>query len=59
MNKKRLFAPGPVEVPPAVLRAMSEPVMHHRTAEFKGIFARAQAKLAQVFFVDEVIILSA
>ncbi|HHO56196.1 MAG TPA: alanine--glyoxylate aminotransferase family protein [Trueperaceae bacterium] len=38
---------------------MSEPVMHHRTAEFKGIFARAQAKLAQVFFVDEVIILSA
>jgi len=59
MTKKRLFAPGPVEVPPTVLKALAKPVMHHRTAEFKEIFAAAKSKLAQVFCVDEVIILSA
>jgi len=57
--KKRLFAPGPVELPPAVLKAMAEPVIHHRTEEFREIFAAAKSKLAKVFCVDEVIILSA
>ncbi len=60
MNKKRLFAPGPVEVPAAVLKAMAEPVIHHRTDEFKELFAKTKVKLAKVFCVDdEVIILSA
>ena len=28
--KPRLLAPGPVEVPPAVLAAMAKPTIHHR-----------------------------
>ena len=61
MKKERLFAPGPVEVAPAVLTAMAAPVVHHRSEEFKIVFARAQSKLQQLMLVgsDDVLILSA
>lgn len=34
-RKTYLFTPGPTPVPDAVLRAMSAPVIHHRTAAFQ------------------------
>lgn len=37
MKKKYLLAPGPTPVPPEVLSAMSEPVIHHRSPEFVPI----------------------
>jgi aspartate aminotransferase-like enzyme len=46
--KARLYAPGPVSVPPQVLEAMSRPLIHHRTPEFKKLFNEVRAKLAQV-----------
>ncbi len=36
MPKKRLFTPGPVEVPQSALLAMARQVRHHRTAEFRS-----------------------
>lgn len=46
--KARLYAPGPVSVPAQVLEAMSRPLIHHRTPEFKKLFGEVRAKLAQV-----------
>lgn len=60
MYKTRLYAPGPVEVPPQVLEATARPVVHHRTAAFKELFLRTRAKLAEVACVpgEDVLILA-
>jgi aspartate aminotransferase-like enzyme len=39
MKKERLFTPGPVQIPERVLKVLGEPIIHHRTPEFKEIFA--------------------
>jgi serine---pyruvate transaminase len=49
MLKRRLFTPGPVEVPPRVLLAMARPPLHHRTAEFETLLGRTAERLAAVF----------
>ena len=41
--------PGPVKMHPRVLRAMSRPVLHHRTPEFKDEMTRLANGLKQVF----------
>ena len=60
MLKPRLYAPGPVEVPPQVLEAVSRPVLHHRTEAFRRLFLRARAQLAELACVpgDDVLILA-
>ena len=60
MFKPRLYAPGPVEVPPQVLEAVGRPVVHHRTPEFEKLFLRTRDKLASVACVpgDDVLILA-
>lgn len=45
----RLLAPGPVPVPGAVLKRMSETVLHHRTPAFEKILIETWAGLQQVF----------
>ncbi|MGE4133482.1 MAG: alanine--glyoxylate aminotransferase family protein [Bdellovibrionales bacterium] len=45
----RLLAPGPVPVPPPVLKAMSDKVLHHRTPEFQNILKKAWSGLKTVF----------
>jgi serine---pyruvate transaminase len=47
--KKYLFAPGPTPVPPQVLAAMAEPVVHHRAADFRVVYERCLGRLQQVF----------
>ena len=49
MYKKRLFAPGPTEVPPEVLLEMARPVTHHRTGEFRAMFKEVIEGLKYVF----------
>lgn len=58
--KPRLYAPGPVEVPPAVLEATARPVPHHRTPAFKETLLEVRERLAEVACVpgDDVIILA-
>jgi aspartate aminotransferase-like enzyme len=60
MFKPRLYAPGPVEVPPQVLEATARPTIHHRTEAFKQIFKRTLQKLAQLACVpgEDVLILA-
>lgn len=50
--KPRLLAPGPVEVPPQVLAATAQPMLHHRTDAFKSLFLDVRSKLAKLACVD-------
>ncbi len=43
------FLPGPTEVRPAVLQAMSGRMISHRSAEFRALYARVQQGLRVVF----------
>ena len=45
----RLLAPGPVPVPPEVLTAMAEKVLHHRTPAFEKILVDCWSGLQTVF----------
>ncbi|HEX6679555.1 MAG TPA: alanine--glyoxylate aminotransferase family protein [Gaiellaceae bacterium] len=50
MNGKRyLLTPGPTPVPPEVLAALSQPVVHHRGPDFRPIYERTIARLKEVF----------
>ena len=48
MEKRYLFTPGPTPVPPQVLAAMGEPVVHHRSPDFRPIYERCLARLRDV-----------
>ena len=43
MKKYQLMAPGPTPVPPNVLLAMAQPMIHHRTPEYDALFAEVRA----------------
>ena len=49
MIKSYLLAPGPTPVPPEVLAAMAQPVIHHRTPQFGAVLADVQAGLRELF----------
>jgi aspartate aminotransferase-like enzyme len=49
MIKKYLLAPGPTPVPPEVLLAMAQPVIHHRTPQFEAVVADVQDNLKRLF----------
>jgi len=49
MEKRYLFTPGPTPVPPEVLAASAEPIVHHRGADFRDVYARTLARLKDVF----------
>jgi aspartate aminotransferase-like enzyme len=47
--KYRLFTPGPTSVPEVTLMQLAKPVTHHRTPEFRKIFAELQTLMQYVF----------
>lgn len=49
VEKRYLFTPGPTPVPPEVLEAMSRPILHHRSSDFRTILERCLSRLAQVY----------
>lgn len=58
--KRLLMTPGPFQVPDEVLRAMSEPLIHHRTSEFRKLFGEVLEGLRYVFRTeDDVMVLTA
>ena len=48
-EKRYLFTPGPTPVPPQVLAALAEPVVHHRGPDFKIVYERCLGRLREVF----------
>jgi len=58
--KRYLLTPGPTPVPPEVLAALAEPVIHHRSPDFKAVFAETRAHLREVFCTEhEVLVFTA
>ena len=49
LMKYRLYTPGPTSVPEATLLELAKPVHHHRTAEFRTMFAAVQSALQYVY----------
>jgi len=47
--KQLLLAPGPTPVPPRVLLAMAQPIIHHRTPQFSAEFGEVREGLRAVF----------
>lgn len=47
-EKQYLFTPGPTPVPPQVLAALAEPVLHHRGADFRVIYERCLGRLQEI-----------
>ncbi|MFQ5526536.1 MAG: pyridoxal-phosphate-dependent aminotransferase family protein [Thermoanaerobaculia bacterium] len=45
----RYFVPGPVWVDPAIRKAMTQPIVPHRSSEFKQIWTSIGERLQQVF----------
>lgn len=50
--KEILLTPGPTHVPPAVLQAMNQPTLHHRTETFKRYFRQATESLKELLRTD-------
>ncbi len=48
-DKRYLFTPGPTPVPPEVLAATAEPIVHHRGPDFRVVYERTLARLKDVF----------
>ncbi|MFK8138688.1 MAG: alanine--glyoxylate aminotransferase family protein [Bdellovibrionales bacterium] len=56
----QLIAPGPVQVPPNVLKEFAKPMIHHRTPEFTQILKESKSLLKAAFATEnEVFCLSA
>lgn len=53
------FIPGPTEVRPEILDAMTRPMIPHRSSEFEDLFGRLQTGLKYVFQTDRPVYISA
>jgi aspartate aminotransferase-like enzyme len=49
MYRPRLLTPGPVELHPKALEALSRPQLHHRSDEARQVFLKAKAGLEAAF----------
>jgi aspartate aminotransferase-like enzyme len=59
VEKRYLFTPGPTPVPPSVLAAMGEPIVHHRGPDFRLVYERCLAGLQEVFRTRDQVLLFA
>jgi aspartate aminotransferase-like enzyme len=58
-EKRYLFTPGPTPVPPQVLAALAEPVVHHRSPDFRPVYERVLARLREVCRTERDVLLFA
>jgi aspartate aminotransferase-like enzyme len=59
LEKRYLFTPGPTPVPPEVLAAGAEPIVHHRGADFRAIYERTLGRLRDVYCTTSDVLLFA
>jgi aspartate aminotransferase-like enzyme len=58
-EKRYLFTPGPTPVPPQVLAALAQPMVHHRGPDFRIVYERCLARLKDVYRTDNDVLLYA
>src|SRR5919204_6312351 len=56
-ERRYLFTPGPTPVPPEVLAALSEPVVHHRERDYREIYERCLARLHDIYRTEHDVIM--
>jgi aspartate aminotransferase-like enzyme len=56
MRKDYLLTPGPTPLPPQVQEALSRPIIHHRTTQYRALFKRVLQGLQQVFQTKQPVI---
>jgi len=56
-EKRYLMTPGPTPVPPQVLAALAEPVVHHRGRDFKATYERCLTRLRAVYRTENDVLL--
>jgi aspartate aminotransferase-like enzyme len=56
-QKRYLFTPGPTPVPPEVLAALAEPVLHHRAPDFRAVYSRVLERLREVHRTENDVLL--
>jgi aspartate aminotransferase-like enzyme len=56
MKKRYLLTPGPVEVPPKVLLAMAQPMIHHRAPDYIPLFREVNEGLKYVFQTKNIVV---
>lgn len=59
IQKSRLFTPGPTPLHPAVQEALSRPIVHHRTDEFRGVFKDCTSGLKKFLKTSEDVLMLA
>src|SRR3954447_3634657 len=58
MSERRyLMTPGPTPVRPEVLAAMAQPVVHHRSPDFRPVYERVLGRLREVFRTEAEVLL--
>ena len=57
MEKRYLFTPGPTPVPPEVLAATAEPMVHHRGLDFREVYERTLERLQSVYRTENQVLL--
>ena len=49
-NRNILLTPGPIPVPEAVRAVLGEPIIHHRTPQYRKIFQNVSERIKKVDF---------
>jgi aspartate aminotransferase-like enzyme len=57
VEKRYLFTPGPTPVPPPVLAALAEPVLHHRGPDFRQVYVRCLERLREICRTEREVLL--
>ena len=57
MHKDYLLTPGPTPLPPQVQEALSRPIIHHRTAQYRALFKRVCQNLQTAMQTTQPVIL--
>jgi aspartate aminotransferase-like enzyme len=58
-GKQYLLTPGPTPVPPQVLAALAEPIVHHRSPDFRPVYERCLQRLRDVCRTEQDVLLFA
>jgi serine---pyruvate transaminase len=58
-GKQYLLTPGPTPVPPQVLAALAEPIVHHRSPDFTPVYESCLTRLREVFRTTQEVLLFA
>ncbi|MBI3260111.1 MAG: hypothetical protein HYZ54_11650 [Ignavibacteriae bacterium] len=52
----RLFTPGPTTIPPFVQKAMAQPLLYHKSLEFRELMHCVLEGLKYVFCTEEIVL---